>query len=389
MQLGYLLVLEKSCILVLSGYKRDPFVVGFKSFVFVCVFKLHKKEVYSFQFFIVVSKMSDTPSKSALKKLKKKEAAEKLEKENQEKERQEKERQEKEKKDKAARDQEKAKKEKKKDQSEEVDIIPCESEEEGEISAMNVILSKLKSMDEDRKKDSKVAGQLVEKLKLISGRLDKLEKTGSTSFYGDNGESSSDSESGDEVQEREGRSLGDVGSSLPEYKFEKSRNQHEYDFLRELSALLCHPDYPVMERLALVREAIETRGAVLITAQEDGWSVASELEFFETPTKSFMKKYQKEIDTARVRASTKASLTSKKSKHNKRSARKSTLQNDSADKVPVRSNAPSFRKGTFSSSASCFVCGDSEHLANKCPKRWKGNGGSSEKRGGNATSRGD
>src|SRR3990167_9158834 len=261
MQLGYLLVLEKSCILVLSGYKRDPFVVGFKSFVFVCVFKLHKKEVYSFQFFIVVSTMSDTPSKSALKKLKKKETAEKLE------------------------------KEKKKDQAEEVDIIPCESEEEGEISAMNVILSKLKSMDEDRKKDSKVAGQLVEKLKLISGRLDKLEKTGS-SFYGDNGESSSDSESGDEVQEREGRSLGDVGSSLPEYKFEKSRNQHEYDFLRELSALLCHPDYPVMERLALVREAIETRGAVLITAQEDGWSVASELEFFETPTKSFMKKYQ-------------------------------------------------------------------------------------------------
>ncbi len=41
-------------------------------------------------------------------------------------------------------------------------------------------------------------------------------------------------------------------------------------------------------KLSFIQEAIETR--------VEGWSVASELEFFEPPNKAFLK-FQKEIDS--------------------------------------------------------------------------------------------
>ena len=59
------------------------------------------------------------------------------------------------------------------------------------------------------------------------------------------------------------------------------------------------------ERYIMLGELIEARAAILITAHEDGWGVAAELELFDNPKKAFLRRFSKDIDNARKRHSTK------------------------------------------------------------------------------------
>lgn len=162
---------------------------------------------------------------------------------------------------------------------------------------------------------------------------------------------------------------------LPEVKFDKQRNQHEYDFLREVSLVIADPDASLVEKMSTIKEAIDTRAAILITAQEDGWSVASELDVFDSPKKNFMKRFEKDIASARKRAASKATVAAK----SKSSKRKRSFKVPDSAPTPLaperREIRPvgNFRKSPLNSN--CYVCGSSEHLANKCSKRWNSSSG--------------
>lgn len=316
----------------------------------------------------------ETPSKSALKRQRKAAEAEERAKQKLLVELEEKKKAE-------AKEKKKAAKEDAKDSSDNEEEILLSDDEENSASA--AILKKLDELAAGRKSDSKATKKLVDRLDDLAGRLGKLEGKKEDEFFGD----SSDSESGDEVHARSsGRAMMvDDNFVLPEFKFEKSRNQHEYDFLREVTLVLADQESSLVDKVAWIKEAVETRAAILITAQEEGWSVASELDFFDSPKKAFMKKFQKELNSARKRASTKASLSAPKRASKRRSPASASSK---VEKEPVRSSASSgFRKTNYSTPAACFVCGSSDHLANKCGDRWKPSGsGSGGKSGGSSRS---
>ena len=183
-------------------------------------------------------------------------------------------------------------------------------------------------------------------------------------------------------EERRRRRIADIqsnisasNSSLPDIRFDKARSQHEYEFLQLLMAVMDDPVFSPDEKYMMVVETVEARAAILITAQEDGWGVAAELELFDNPKKAFLRRFRKDIDGARKRHSAKAKT---KVVYVSSSAVKDTgtkglggskgsfgASSFGSTGVAVKKNTPNDRR--------CFICDSKDHFANRCPSKGKGN----------------
>ena len=168
---------------------------------------------------------------------------------------------------------------------------------------------------------------------------------------------------------------GGADNLLPDVKFDKPRNQYEYDFLLEVLSIIedNSGDIDESEKLELVKASIHARAAILITAQDEGWGVAGEMDLFQTPKKQFMKSYAKDVEEARKRYTSRVKPAAK----NRYSKPVNPIIIQTSGGVgDNRSSGKSEPKRGESNRGACFVCGATDHFANRCPKRTKsGNGG--------------
>ena len=156
-------------------------------------------------------------------------------------------------------------------------------------------------------------------------------------------------------------------SSLPDVQFDKARSQHEYQFLQHLMATLEDTQLSPEDRYIMLGELIEARAAILITAHEDGWGVAAELELFDNPKKAFLRRFSKDIDNARKRHSTKA-----KTKVVYLPTPSSGMQRTSSSKPTISSNGSLGSKakgGGGGGDRRCYLCDSKDHFANRCALR--------------------
>lgn len=238
-----------------------------------------------------------------------------------------------------------------------------------------------------RKKERTEA--LLSQMNLLTSRLEALEKLPSQRSPA----SDSDSDESEEEKREERRderrdeprsfilpSSSSVQSLLPPMKFDKARNQFEYDFLSEIAGIIQDTEEGLsfQQKLILISEAVQARAAILITAQEEGWGVATEMDLFDSPKKAFLRRYQKTIDGARKRYSSKVSSNYSVKKETKRKAPSARVITP-----PTTVIAPSSSSST--TKGACYICGSPSHYANKCPQKasnLSSAGGSSSRAGG-------
>ena len=156
-------------------------------------------------------------------------------------------------------------------------------------------------------------------------------------------------------------------SSLPDVKFDKPRNQHEYQFINALMMIAEDQERDAEDKLELIKDSLQARAVILITAQDEGWGVAAELDMFQTPKRLFMDSYAKVLEDARKRYNTKVKVIKPKPKP-KENSRPIIIQ------TPTPGGDPNQGRTTKTGQprGACYVCGELDHYANRCPKRPKG-----------------
>jgi hypothetical protein len=161
----------------------------------------------------------------------------------------------------------------------------------------------------------------------------------------------------------------------PDYKFDFARDQHEYDALAQTARVLVSvmdEDMPETTAKGVKRalEVLEERAATVYTGSNENWDTASRVPF---KPDSFLAGWTSRIDEARKMANNakkhKSSLKGRVSEPQFfRTAPHGNGGKDTYQPPTKRFNR--YHKNQ-SKNNKCFVCGDPNHIAKNCPRKFQ------------------
>lgn len=168
------------------------------------------------------------------------------------------------------------------------------------------------------------------------------------------------------------RSKNEAEERWPERKFKKPKLQHEYDALKSMGRSLYHLSHAntrleMNEWIKKLKDQLEERGQVVVTAEEEGWAVASQLHedvgSFLEDRKDFLKEARKKAKKSK----TSKFFPSSPSPYLQRTWGKSNPSADNTQSPYPRTGKPGFSNQQAPPHITCWKC-KGNHYKSNCPQ---------------------